>query len=136
MSRAETQELIRNHFKNWRQMEEVDAMTEAQLDQLPYGAIELDVQGNILRYNATESAISGRALEEVIGKNFFTEVAPCTNVQEFAGRFRRGVEAGQLNEVFPYLFDFKMAPTRVWIRLYHSAGNASTWVFVTQERVG
>ncbi|MEM1205596.1 MAG: photoactive yellow protein, partial [Acidobacteriota bacterium] len=69
----------------------------------------------------------------VIGRNFFTEVAPCTNVQEFAGRFREGVAKGDLNHVFPYIFSFEMDPTQVWVRLFYSESTESAWVFVTRR---
>ena len=88
------------------------------MDALPFGVIQLDAEGRVTRYSAMESEISGRRREEVMGKNFFTEVAPCTNVQEFAGSFRESVSKKRLNRVFPYLFDFQMPPTRVWIRLF------------------
>ena len=33
-------------------------LSDAQIDSLPFGAIELDGDGKILRYNATESGIT------------------------------------------------------------------------------
>ena len=71
---------------------------------------------------------------QVIGKNFFTEVAPCTNVQEFAGRCREGVANRELNHVFPYLFDFQMKPTKVWVRLHFHPSSSTGWVFVTKDQ--
>jgi photoactive yellow protein len=68
-----------------------------------------------------------------MGKNFFEQVAPCTNVQEFAGRFFEGVEQRNLNCTFPYLFDFQMRPTRVWIRMYFSERTETAWIFVTRQ---
>ncbi len=67
--------------------EELSGMTREELDALPYGAIKLDRQGTILSYNASEARLSGRTPESVIGRNFFTEVAPCTQVREFYDRF-------------------------------------------------
>lgn len=123
-------------FPEWERMENVDDMDADELDELPFGAIQLDPSGKVLSYNSTESEISGREPSEVLGKDFFEEVAPCTNVQQFAGKFRRGVEDGTLNAVFPYLFDFEMEPTRVWVRLFYSDRTNSAWVFVTRQNDG
>lgn len=120
-------------FAGWEKIESIEGMDEDALDDLPFGAIRLSPEGTIERYNAVEASISGRRPEDVIGKNFFTEVAPCTNVREFAGRFREGVARGMLNAVFPYHFDFKMAPTDVWVRLFYSKTTGSAWVFVTRR---
>jgi photoactive yellow protein len=105
-------------------------MTEAEFDGLPHGAIQLDAQGNILRYNAYEERLSGMKKENVIGKNFFTQVAPCTNVQEFYGRFRDGVRKGRLYCRFRYRFAFKKNPIDVTIRLFYSATDKNAWVLV------
>jgi photoactive yellow protein len=110
--------------------EEIGRMTDGELDGLPFGAIQLDAGGTILSFNRKESELSGRARESVVGKNFFTEVAPCTNVQNFAGRFRDGIAAEQLNAVFPYRFDFKMVPRDVTITLFYSDATRTAWVFV------
>jgi photoactive yellow protein len=116
------------------EVDEVESMTAAELDQLPIGAIQLDGEGNILKYNLTEGEISGRDPKRVLGKNFFSEVAPCTDVQEFAGRFREGYQARSLDVVFPYLFDFQMRPTKVWVRLFYSQNTHTAWVFVRQRQ--
>jgi photoactive yellow protein len=117
----------------WQELEKVDHLSSNELDDLPFGVIQLDEEGVIQMYNATESEISGRSPKEVLGKNFFEEVAPCTNVKEFAGRFFEGVEKRNLNCTFPYLFDFRMRPTRVWIRMYFSERTETAWIFVTRQ---
>lgn len=117
----------------WLEVEKVNSLSPEELDALPVGVIQLDADGVILTYNTTESAISGRRAEDVIGKNFFLEVAPCTNVKEFAGRFREGVAQRDLSCVFRYLFDFRMQPTRVWVRMYFSEKSNSAWVFVMKD---
>jgi len=67
-------------------------MTKTQLDKLAFSTIQLDKTGKILSYNATEGEITGRNPKEVIGKNFFTEVAPCTCRPEFYGAFLEGIK--------------------------------------------
>lgn len=102
------------------------------LDELPFGAIRLDREGVILGYNRFESRLSGLDPSRVIGRNFFTEVAPCTNVQEFAGRFRQGVRRGELHAVFPYVFSFS-PPRQVTITLYFHKPTGNAWVLVKAD---
>jgi photoactive yellow protein len=68
--------------------EDVPQIDFATLDLLPYGIIVVDEEGIVLYYNAREEEISGRRRASLLGKNFFTDVAPCTQAQEFHGRFR------------------------------------------------
>ena len=91
----------------------IGGMSEAQIDNLAFGAIELDGTGKVLRYNAAESAITGRDPKSVIGKNFFRDVAPCTSTPQFEGVFRKGVREDNLNTLFEYTFDYQMTPTKV-----------------------
>jgi photoactive yellow protein len=113
-------------------LENIDRMSETQLDALPFGAIRLDRDGNILSYNMTESKLTGRDPKRVIGRNFFKDVAPCTNVQGFAGRFREGVAKGEMHTIFPYRFDFQMAPRDVTVTLFYSKQTDTAWVFVRE----
>jgi photoactive yellow protein len=115
-----------------QELEAIDRMSEQELDALPFGAIRLDRDGKILSYNMTESKLTGRDPKRVVGRNFFTEVAPCTNVQDFAGRFREGVAKGDMHVVFPYRFDFQMAPRDVSVTLFFSKQTDTAWVFVRE----
>ncbi len=116
------------------EIERIQGLGENELDRLPFGAIRLDRDGTILNYNRTEAELSGRRKETVLGRNFFTDVAPCTNVQEFAGRFRDGVRSGALHMVFPYIFDDRPEPRNVWVTLFYSRETDTAWVFVREDR--
>ncbi|MFW6249628.1 MAG: photoactive yellow protein [Alkalispirochaetaceae bacterium] len=105
-------------------------MNDKDLDGLAFGAIQLDEKGNILQYNAAEGDITGRDPEEVKGMNFFREVAPCTNTDEFYGKFKEGVESGELNTLFEYTFDYNMMPTKVKVHMKKALSGESYWVFV------
>jgi photoactive yellow protein len=87
-----------------------------QLDRLPFGVIRLNGDGTITSYNAAEARHARREPAAVIGKNFFTEVAPCTAVQGFAGRLdamrQRGVAATE-----HFGFVFRLPWTRCTVRL-------------------
>lgn len=105
-------------------------LSDADVDALAFGAIELDATGKVLRYNATEGAITGRDPKAMIGQNFFTDVAPCTDTPEFRGKFTDGVRTGDLNVMFEYLFDYMMKPTRVKVHMKKALVGDSYWVFV------
>lgn len=105
-------------------------MGDAQLDKLAFGAVELDATGRIIKYNAVEGAITGRDPKAVVGKNFFTEVAPCTNRPEFKGVFDAGVRGNDLNTLFEYVFDHQMKPTKVKIHMKRAISSNSYWIFV------
>ena len=126
-----------NHADNLighAEIERIQSSSELELDQLPFGAIRLDREGIILSFNQAEVDLSGRRKENVLGRNFFTQVAPCTNVQEFAGKFREGVALGRLHTVFPYVFDDEMAPRHVWVTLFYSNETHTAWVLVRDDR--
>ncbi|MFB6259321.1 MAG: photoactive yellow protein, partial [Thiohalorhabdaceae bacterium] len=92
-------------------------MDDEALDELSFGAIQLDSLGTILQYNAAEGAITGRDPSQMVGRNFFREVAPCTRSPEFYGKFMDGVQAGHLDTVFEYTFDYRMTPTTVKVHM-------------------
>ena len=108
---------------------EVGGLTAEELDALPVGAIQLDDAGIIVSYNKAEERISGRSAAEVVGKNFFSEVAPCTRVKRFYGAFQTGIERRDLNEVFDFTFRFPSGTREVRIRMIYSA--LRVWIFVT-----
>jgi len=89
-----------------------------QLDRLPYGLMILDVEGQVMFYNETESRLSGFSTQRVIGKNFFKDVAPCTRVKEFEGRFRQ-FATGALGRTcfFDFAFNFSHGTQDVTIAL-------------------
>ncbi len=108
----------------------LDTITQKDMDQLSFGAVEVDKNGKILRYNKTEGEITGRDPKETIGKNFFKEVAPCTDSLEFSGKFTKGVESGSLDTMFEYTFDYKMRPTKVKVHLKKTPKSNTYWIFV------
>src|ERR1051326_1892730 len=59
----------------------------SNLELLPFGIVILDESGTVLYYNAREEQIAGRRRDDVLGRNFFRDVAPCTQVAEFYGEF-------------------------------------------------
>lgn len=112
---------------------QVSKMSDKDLDDMSFGAIKLDAKGNILQYNAAEGEITGRNPDEVIGKNFFDDVAPCTKTDDFYGKFKEGVKNNDLNVLFEYQFDYKMSPTKVKVHMKKALVGEEFWVFVKRR---
>ena len=115
-------------------LELADIMAPEELDHLPYGMIQLDRTGRILKYNAVESRLASLRQEDAIGKQFFTEIAPCTKVKEFYGRFMEGVLHESLDTSFRFHFAFKMSPRDVTVRLLYSKHSRTVWVLISDEQ--
>ncbi len=99
-------------------------------EKLPFGAILLNRQGKIVKYNAAEGIIAGRNPAEVMGKDFFNEIAPCAKGKRFHGEFLKFAQTGQVNTMFDYTFEYKMKPVKVRIHLKANAGGENCWLFV------
>ena len=104
-------------------------MSDSQVDELAFGAIQLDGSGKILQYNQAEGAITGRSPDKVIGQNFFTSVAPCTNTPQFKGAFDKVVANGD-SVMLEYTFDYEMTPTKVKVHMKPAVAGDSYWIFV------
>lgn len=111
---------------------EIGRLSSAEIDELPFGAIQLDEDGTVLSYNRFESQFAKRDRNDVVGRNFFRDIAPCTRVKSFFGAFQEGVRRKELDEVFDFNFKFAHGPKQVRVRMiYASSGKNTIWIFVT-----
>ncbi|NMO21706.1 PAS domain-containing protein [Pyxidicoccus fallax] len=116
-------------------LRQVDDLKSADLDTLPFGMIQLDRTGRILKFNQTEAKMARINRDRQIGKNFFDEVAPCTKVREFYGRFQEGLARRNLYETFGFVFKFDHGWRNVAITMMYSDKTDSVWVLVSQQSV-
>lgn len=112
------------------QLRDLPHMSKTEVDALPFGCIRVDDRGTILMYNKHQSELANVEPSDAIGKNFFRELAPCTNNRLVFGRFKDGVASGTLNAEVTYAFTYKMRPTLVDIHLYRDPGTKTNWVLV------
>lgn len=115
-------------------IDRIEAMGEAELDDLPVGVITLDSKGIIKRYNKLEAELARLDQKSQIGKDFFLEVAPCTANAEFQGRFQElasGAGAGVVN--FDYTFRFTWGHQRVHITFIRKPGRDEVDVLVARK---
>jgi photoactive yellow protein len=54
---------------------------------LPFGLLELDAAGTVIRYSPAAEQNAPAHSQDIVGRNFFTEVAPCEQVNEVKSRF-------------------------------------------------
>jgi photoactive yellow protein len=110
-------------------------LSSAEIDALPFGYIALAPDGTIRKYNRYEADLARKDPNEVLGKNFFREVAPCTQVQEFEGRFQHLVsgELGEPSVSFDFDFNFRHGTQQVRIGMVRSPDERE--VIVTVNRV-
>ncbi|AKT37287.1 PAS domain-containing protein [Chondromyces crocatus] len=112
----------------------VTDLDENGLDAQPFGIIRLDREGTILSYNLYEEKEARRKRQDVVGRNFFTEVAPCTKVKAFHGRFRDGVKRRELEATFGFVFCLRHVTRNVDVSLFYKRAESedkdSIWVFI------
>lgn len=99
-------------------------------EYLPFGAVLLDRSGRIVKYNKAEGLIASRTPEEMIGKDFFNDVAPCAKGKRFHGEFLKFHRTGQVNVMFDYTFAYKGADVGVKIHLKSQPDGQFCWMFV------
>ena len=99
-------------------------------ESLAFGAILLDRNARILKYNKAEGLIAGRNPEDVMGRNFFNEVAPCAKGKRFHGEFLKFFRTGEVNTMLDYEFDYKSMPVRVRIHMKSNTDGQTCWLFI------
>ncbi len=113
-------------------LEKVQHLHGLELDAAPFGVILVDRTGTIVEYNAYERSMAEMGERTVIGLNFFTDVAPCTAIKEFQGRFGEFLSSDKTSiEPFEFVFPFARGPQRVsvvFVRLANDEDRATICV--------
>ncbi|MBX3229434.1 MAG: PAS domain-containing protein [Labilithrix sp.] len=95
-------------------------------DHLPVGIIVLDRAGCAVVFNRTEEELSGRRRENVLGRPFFQEIAPCMAVRDLGDRFAREIGVKPIDVTLEYGFAPPHLPgsrdVRVRMRSFESGG--------------
>ena len=114
-------------------LSKLGSLSRAEADTAPFGIVQMDNTGKIILYNKWESEFGGVPVATAEGKNFFTEIAPCTNNKLVAGRYRDGLESKSLNVELNYTFTYKMKPTNVTLHLLYDSDSTTSWIFVNKR---
>jgi len=97
------------------------------LDALGFGVIAMAADGIVVGYNDAESALSGLARDRVIGRHFFSAVAPCTNNFMVSHCYETETV---LDRTIDYVFTLRMKPCKVKLRMLKRAGARSMYLAV------
>ena len=101
--------------------------SDDDLQDTTFGVVAMDVDHRVVMYNRTESKLAGLSAERVVGRHFFSEVAPCTNNYMVAHRFEA---ENELDATIDYVFTLRMKPTPVRLRLLSRPDAARRFVLV------
>lgn len=107
-------------------------LTRSDIENHPTGVIVLDRDGTIVQYNQAEAKLARRENVQTVGLNFWKDVAPCTAVQDFKGRFDTFAhEEGNGVLRFDFNFRFHWGHQAVGITMVRKGGEAPITLLVT-----
>ena len=109
-------------------IEMLSTMDEVALDGLSFGVVGLDSENVVELYNTHEERYSGLPRGIVVGRHFFSDVAPCMNNYMVAERLAEA----PLDVTLPYVLTFRMRPTPVRLRLLRASEASRRWVLIAR----
>jgi photoactive yellow protein len=108
---------------------QVERLSQEGLDSLPFGVVRLDEAGKVTYFSRAEAEQSGFGDRRAIGRDFFTQMAPCLGTPELMGRIERARRAGTLDILFEQVGDFGDPERELRVRVL-SASGGGLWVFL------
>jgi photoactive yellow protein len=84
---------------------------------VPFGLMELDPAGFVMRYSPAAVALSVPLAQDVVGRNFFNELMPHAEVKEFKYRFLTFMAEGDSIQRFSTSFAFENHTVKVQVML-------------------
>lgn len=92
------------------------------ITEVPFGLVELDDVGTVLYYNRD----GGAPAQEMVGRNFYTDVAPVADAQEFRNTLAAFRRAHAPSHSFNFTFHTADAnlPTRILLARIHEKSEA------------
>ena len=89
-------------------LRDLESMSTAEQDALPFGVVGFGADTIVQSYNATEARMSGLDPSTVLGVPFFDAVAQCMNNFMIAQRFE---DEPRIDDIVPYVLTLRMRPT-------------------------
>ena len=99
-------------------------MNDSSQTKLPYGLLELDAEGAVIRYSPASEQHSDVEASDVLGRHFFQEVLPDEHLKEIQARFHLFMAHGQTVDRFSTSFDSPEGQVKVQILLARITGQA------------
>lgn len=116
-------------FATPRLAAEIEKLSDAEIDGLPFGAIRLDQDLRVTFYSKAEAELSGYGYRPALGRLFFSEIAPCMGGEDFLGRISAARARGTLDLEFGWIGDFADRNRAIRVRI-QSASGQGVWVFL------
>lgn len=110
----------------------IERLPAEALDALPFGAIRLNGDGDVVVYSGAEKRLSGYGDRPALGRQFFTQIAPCMDTPGFRGRIERALAAGDADIEFGWVGDFSDAGRELRVRM-QPANGGGCWIFMQRE---
>lgn len=111
--------------------DDIERLSQYDLDKLPFGVILLDGEGTILFYSETEQRQSGYG-SRPLGKNLF-DLSDSFSGSDFRGRIMRAQEAGRVDLEFGWPRDYVDPNRELRIRV-QSARGGGLWLFIERDK--
>jgi methyl-accepting chemotaxis protein len=83
----------------------------------PFGLLELDARGIVVRYSPAIEQDAPVREQDILGRNFFTEVAPCEQVSEVKSRFLAFMAFGDAVQKFSITLPVEQQSIKIQIML-------------------
>jgi photoactive yellow protein len=113
----------------------LDSSSDAEIDALPFGVIGLSADGTVRRYNLYESLLARLDRAQVLGRNFFRDIAPCTNGPDFQARFASVVSGQRDADRFDFVFDFRFGAQEVGVEIVKQATGDGAYLIINRKRI-
>ncbi len=110
---------------------QVEALSQHQLDRLPFGVILLDRHFVVRFYSETEARESGYGMEP-LGRDFF-EVSQCEDKADLRANWVRAMEQGPVDFDLSRTGDVANPKRELRMRIV-SARNGGLWIFVERDK--
>ncbi len=103
----------------------MNTSTHTEQTRLPFGLLELDEAGEVIRYSPASEQRSEVQPKDVLGRQFFKEVVRDKKVKDFEARFQLFMKQGQTVDRFSASFPSEVGEVSVQFLLARLDGKAS-----------
>jgi photoactive yellow protein len=110
----------------------IEAMSDEQIDALPFGTIRIDADGVVRHYSQREAALSGFGPRNAIGLDFFARMAPCMDSPLVRGRIEQALAGRTLDIRMNHVGDFADRRRPLELRAV-SATQGGFWLFLRRR---
>ena len=111
--------------------DELAAVSADVADRLDFGFIRMDDEGTVEVYNKWEMDLADMHRSEVINRNFFTQVAPCTHNRLFFHSLKEATDNKEgIDTRLSYTFTYRMKPTPVDIRMVRDSERLKFYMLI------